>query len=134
MPKKLPTSEEHHEELVNGLYEQMKEIMETSTQPICIYLDDNHKACNSKFSMLLGYKSPRELAETPGFLEPFVAKKSHDIVSENYQKTAKHKIAYALDLTFKKKDESTFDATLIHVPMMFEGHFFVLLFVSNVVK
>jgi hypothetical protein len=45
----MQTSEEHHEELVKGLYDQMKPVIEGSDQPIFIYLDDNHKTCNAKF-------------------------------------------------------------------------------------
>jgi hypothetical protein len=56
---KMQTAEEHHEELVKGLYDQMKPIMEGSEQPIFIYLDDIHKACNNKFASMLGFKSPR---------------------------------------------------------------------------
>ena len=58
--KKMQTQEAHHEELVKGLYEQMKTVMEGSEQPVFIYLDDNHKACNNKFATLLGFKSPQE--------------------------------------------------------------------------
>ena len=38
MSKKLQTAEEHHEELVKGLYDQMKPILDESEQPIFIYL------------------------------------------------------------------------------------------------
>lgn len=76
MSKKMQTSEEHHEELVKGLYDQMKPVLDSSEQPIFLYLDDNHKACNSKFATLLGYKSPQEWAEVQGFLELYVAEKS----------------------------------------------------------
>ena len=45
--------DKHHEELVQGLYDQLKPILEKSEQPMFIYLDDNHKACNSKFAEML---------------------------------------------------------------------------------
>jgi len=47
MSKKTQTSEVHHEELVKGLYDQMKAIMDSSEQPIFLYLDDNHKAARA---------------------------------------------------------------------------------------
>ena len=53
----------HHEELVKGITEQMKPVLEKSEQAIYIYLDDNHKVCNKKFADLLGYKSPKEWAD-----------------------------------------------------------------------
>jgi phenylpyruvate tautomerase PptA (4-oxalocrotonate tautomerase family) len=48
--------EQHHEELIKGITEQMKPILDKSTQAIYIYLDDNHKVCYKKFADLLGYK------------------------------------------------------------------------------
>ena len=57
----------HHEDLVNGFYEQMKKILDNSEQPIFIYLDDNHKICNRKFAAFLGYKSPQEWAKIQVF-------------------------------------------------------------------
>jgi hypothetical protein len=38
--KKNADSRRNHEELVKGLYEQMKPILDKSEQPIFIYLDD----------------------------------------------------------------------------------------------
>ena len=32
--------DKHHEELVQGLYDQLKPILEKSEQPLFIYLDD----------------------------------------------------------------------------------------------
>jgi hypothetical protein len=72
----MQTTEAHHEEIVNGLYEQMKPILDKSEQPIFIYLDDNHKACNQKFASMLGFKSPQEWAIKQGFLEVYVTEKS----------------------------------------------------------
>ena len=57
----------HHEELVNGLYNQMKKILDSSEQPIFIYLDDNHKICNQRFAAFLGYKSATRLGKNIWF-------------------------------------------------------------------
>ena len=46
---------QHHEQLVKGIAEQMKPVLEKSEQAIYLYLDDNHKVCNKKFADLLGY-------------------------------------------------------------------------------
>ncbi len=80
MSKKLISPEEHHEQVVKGLYDQMKPVFDSSEQPIFLYLDDNHKACNSKFAKMLGFKSPQEWAETPSVLGVSVAgEKSRNI-------------------------------------------------------
>ena len=84
MSNKLQTAEAHHEELVKGLYEQMKPVLDKSEQPIYIYLDDNHKTCNNKFAAMLSYKSPEEWAEINGFLDIFVDEKSRETLSTTY--------------------------------------------------
>jgi hypothetical protein len=91
--------EEHHQELVKGLYEQMKPVLDGSEQPMFIYLDDNHKACNEKLASMLGYKSPGEWAEKRGFLEIHVAEKSREILSTAYWNAMNKMSASTIQLT-----------------------------------
>jgi hypothetical protein len=130
----MQTSEEHHEKLVKGLYDQMKPILDKSEQPIFIYLDDNHKACNSKFASLLGVKSAQEWAEKPGFLDVYVAEKSREALASAYWKAVEKMSASTIQLTLMKKDEGTVDSTMILVPMLFEGHMFAVHFVTSIDK
>ena len=51
--------QKHHEELVKGISEQMKPVLEKSDQAIYIYLDDNHKVCNKKFSDMISQENWR---------------------------------------------------------------------------
>jgi PAS domain-containing protein len=53
-----------HEQLVKGVTEQFKDVLEQSPQAIYLYLDDVHKVCNRGFSDMLGYASPQQWAET----------------------------------------------------------------------
>ena len=132
MSKKMQTQEAHHEELVKGLYEQMKTILEGSEQPIFIYLDDNHKACNNKFASMLGFKSPEEWSEKQGFLEVYVTEKSRETLSNAYWMAMEKKIASTIPMTWMKKDGAVIDSTMILVPMFFEGHMFSVHFVTNI--
>ena len=100
---KMQTAEEHHDELVKGLYDQMKPIMEGSDQPIFIYLDDIHKACNKKFASMLGFKSPQEWAEKQGFLEVYVDEKSRETLSSAYWQAMEKKVASTIPMTWIKK-------------------------------
>ena len=134
MSKKMQTQEAHHEELVKGLYEQMKTVLEGSEQPIFIYLDDNHKACNKKFATLLGFKSPQEWATLEGFLEPYVAEKSRDTLMNAYWDAMKKMVASTSQITFVKKGGGTVNSTVVLVPMPFQGHLFSVHFVTNVVS
>lgn len=130
MSKNKQSQDKHHEELVNGLYEQMKKIFESSEQAMYLYLDDNHKACNSKFAALLGYKSPKEWAEVKGALEPFVAEKSQETLSSTYWNAMNKMIASKIPVTWKKKNGGTVDTNVILVPMAYAGHLFAVHFVS----
>jgi len=130
----MQTSEAHHEELVNGLYEQMKPILDKSEQPIFIYLDDNHKVCNNKFASMLGFKSLKEWAEKQGFLEVFVTEKSRETLSSAYWTAMKKMSASTILITWMKKDGSSMDSTIILVPVFFEGHMFSVHFVTNIVN
>ncbi len=132
MSKKMQTQEAHHEELVKGLYEQMKTVLDASEQPIFLYLDDNHKVCNNKFSTMLGFKSPQEWAEIQGFLEPYVAEKSRDTLMNAYWDAMKKMVASTSQITFVKKGGGTVNSTVVLVPMPFQGHLFSIHFVTNV--
>ena len=128
----MQTSEEHHEELVKGLYDQMKPILDASEQPIFIYLDDNHKACNQKFASMLGFKTPKEWAEKQGFLEVYVTEKSRETLSAAYWNAMQKMVASTIPMTWMKKDGSSIDSTMILVPMFFQGHMFSVHFVTNI--
>jgi hypothetical protein len=126
--------EEHHQELVKGLYEQMKPVLDGSEQPMFIYLDDNHKACNEKLASMLGYKSPSELAEKRGFLEIHVAEKSRETLSTAYWNAMNKMSASTIQLTWTKKGGAMFDSTMILAPIFFQGHLFSVHFVTNMVQ
>jgi PAS domain-containing protein len=134
LSKNLQKPEEHHEELVKGLYDQMKMILDSSEQPIFLYLDDNHKACNSRFAALLGFKSPQEWAEIHGFLDPYVVEKSRETVASAYWNAMEKMIGSTIQVTWKKKSGETIDSTVIFVPMAYQGHLFAVHFVTNVHK
>lgn len=131
MTTKMQSGEGHHEELVKGLYEQMKPVLDVSEQPIFIYLDDTHKACNNKLASMLGYKSPQEWAEKSGFLDLFVDEKSRETLSSAYWNAMNKMAASTIQLTWTKKDGAKIDSTMILVPIFFQGHLFSVHFVTN---
>ena len=123
--------DKHHKELVNGLYAQMKQILDASQQPIFIYLDDNHKACNQQFANLLGYNSQEEWAQLPGFLEVYVEANSRNKLMNAYWNAANNMNASTVNLTWMKKDRTTVNSTMILVPMSFEGHILSVHFITS---
>jgi hypothetical protein len=112
----------------------MKQILDKSEQPIFIYLDDNHKACNDKLASMLGVKSAQEWAKTPGFLDIYVAEKSREALASAYWKAVEKMSASTIQLTLMKKDGKTMDSTMILVPILFEGHMFAVHFLTSIDK
>jgi len=124
--------EKHHMELVDGLSKQLEPILKKSDQPVCIYLDDNHKNCNEKFASMLGYPSAKVWNETNGdFLETFIDEEDQEPVSANYQKMVERLVGSVVEAKWKKKDGGRVNANVIHVPITFEGHLFALMFVVS---
>ena len=78
------SEQKHHEELVEGFHNQLKEIFNSSKQAVYLYLDDNHKVCNKKFAEMLGFSSPAEWAKVENPLEVGVDKTSQAAMVSTY--------------------------------------------------
>ena len=126
---KARQSEAHHEELMAGFLDQLRVIFESSEQPIYLYLDNTHKACNQKLASLLGYSTPREWARVEE-VSDLVAEKSTDALVTAYQRAMERKIGSTIAVTWKKKSGGTVDTNVIVVPVAYNGHLFALHFVS----
>lgn len=123
---------EHHEELIDGIVAEQKEILENSAQAIYIYLDDSHKVCNGKFAKLLGYGSAEEWAKQDvSFTEEFVDEKSAQSLISAYQKSMEQNEASKIDVTWKKKDGTAVETSVIIAPIVSGGHLFAIHFISE---
>ena len=132
--KQVADEHKHHEELVKGLSEQLKPILDSSEQAVMIYLDDRHKACNKRFAALFGYSTPRAWSDTDvNFVEAFIDDDSRDLVVSTYHDVTIGKLsASVLPITIKKKSGGTAKVTMIHVPVTYNGHLFAVGFISEV--
>jgi PAS domain-containing protein len=124
--------EDYNQLLLSGLYNQMRKILDSSGQPVFIYLDDNHKVCNDRFAEFLGYSSPHEWSQTPGFLEVFV----DDEASKNafmtaYWSAINNMNASSVQLTLRRKDNSKIKSTMVILPMIYEGHILSVHFIIS---
>jgi hypothetical protein len=128
----MTSEQKHHEELISGFHNQIKEIFNSSQQAIYLYLDDTHKVCNKNFSQMLGFSSPEEWAKVTNPLEVGVAKVSQDAIVSAYTDAMEKLIASKINVTLKKKTGETFDAAVIMVPAAYQGHMFALHFISPV--
>ena len=127
----LNSDQKHHEELVEGFHSQLKEIFNSSKQGVYLYLDDNHKVCNKKFAEMLGFGSPEEWAKVENPLDVGVEKTSQATMVSAYQDAMEKMIGSKIDVTLKKKKGSTFNASVIMVPVAYQGHMFALHFISE---
>lgn len=124
--------DKHHEELIKGIKEQMKRVLEKSPQAVYLYLDDNHKVCNKKFADLLGYKSPKEWADTEAPLAD-VAEDDQQSVIDAYMDASKKMVANALEVRMKNvKTGKIVRTRMIIAPVGHAGHVFTAHFFSKI--
>jgi len=124
--------QEHHEELVKGITEQMKLVLEKSEQAIYIYLDDNHKVCNKKFADLLGYKSPKEWADADAPLSDVVEEDQQSVINA-YTNASEKMVASAIEVRVKNvKTDKIVKTRMIIAPVGHAGHVFTVHFFSKI--
>jgi hypothetical protein len=128
----MTSEQQHHEDLVSGFYNQLKEIFDSSEQAVYLYLDDIHKVCNKKFAKMQGYSTPEEWAMVENPLEVGVDKSSQVAVVSAYRKAMEKFSASKIDVKLKKKTGETFDASIIMVPIAYQGHVFALHYIDQV--
>lgn len=127
----LVSQQKHHEELVSGFYNQLKEIFDKSEQAIYLYLDDNHKICNKKFAAMQGFSSPEEWAKVENPLDVGVDQNSQETIVSAYRNATERFIASKIQVKLKNKNGQTFDASVIMVPVAYQGHIFALHYISE---
>jgi len=122
----------HHEQLIDGISKQFKEILENSGQGMYIYLDDIHKICNEKFAKMLGYTSAKDWSSAiQPFTELFVDKGSPSILVHAYRSAMEKGIGSSFDINWKTKNGKSLKTNVILVPIAFEGHLMALHFVTK---
>lgn len=120
--------QQHHEELIKGVSQEQKLILNKSPQAIYIYLDDSHKVCNQKFADLLGYSSPAEWAKTEAPLADVVEKDQQSVI-DAYEKASEKLIASKIEVSFKNIKSGKINKTgVMMVPIVFNNHVFVMHF------
>jgi hypothetical protein len=124
--------QQHHEELVKGITEQMKPLLQKSEQAIYIYLDDNHKVCNKKYADLLGYKSPKEWADAEAPLSDIVEEDQQSVIKA-YMNASEKMVASAIEVRAKNVETGKIVKTrMIIAPVGHAGHVFTAHFLSKI--
>jgi hypothetical protein len=123
--------EQHHEELVSGIAEQLELILKKSKQAVYIYLDDTHKVCNENFAKLLGYKSAKEWADTEAPLAD-VDEADQKAVISAFEKATEKFTASSLDVAMRNvKTNKLVKTKVIVAPTVYQGHVFAIHFISE---
>ena len=124
--------QQHHEELVKGITEQMKPVLQNSGQAIYLYLDDTHKVCNKKFADLLGYKTAKEWADAEAPLSDVVEEDQQSVI-DAYVNASEKMLASALDVRVKHiKTGKVIKTKMIIAPVGHAGHVFTAHFFSKI--
>lgn len=124
--------QQHHEELVKGITEQMKPVLQNSGQAIYIYLDDTHKVCNKKFADLLGYKSAKEWADAEAPLSDVVEEDQQSVITA-YMNASEKMLASSVDVKVKHtRTGKVIKTRMIIAPVGHEGHVFTAHFFSKI--
>jgi PAS domain S-box-containing protein len=123
----------HHQELIDGIYRQLKEIFENSDQGVYVYLDDTHNVSNGKFAQMLGYDSAAQLtAVEETFLNKFVETDSQETLVSAFQGAMEKMRGSTNMIVWKRKDGETIDTTVILVPIIYENHLMALHFIQEI--
>jgi PAS domain S-box-containing protein len=122
-----------HEEIMKGVQEQLKEILEESKQAIYVYLDDHHIIYNQNFASLLGYKTVKELsAVKKPFVEAFIKEESGEVLVHAYKHALEDKIASDIEISLKMKTGEIVKTKTIMVPISYDGELLALHFIKKI--
>jgi PAS domain S-box-containing protein len=122
--------DEHHEQLVRELAEQLKPIFSNSPQAIYLYLDDTHKICNQKFADLLGYNSISDWVENETPVSD-VTESDQEKVIRAYGQASENFKASQLSVRINTKNGETINTQVIMVPITYKEEVFVIHFISK---
>ena len=121
-----------HEKAVKDLEFQYKIVMDKSVDGVFIYLDDEHKACNTKLADMFGYTKAEWEAKSP-FLDNFIAEDDRQTVSDNYWKYIKGaRTVSSAVIRGVRKDGKLFKAHITQFPLSYKRRLFTIGFVHKV--
>jgi hypothetical protein len=120
-----------HEQLVKGISEQFKEVLEKSPQAIYLYLDDSHKVCNKVFSDLLGYASPEEWANTEAPLADVVEEDRPAVIRAYNAASGKFKAGKVSVKFHNVATHRSLTRQMTVVPLPFKGSVFTAHFIDK---
>lgn len=128
----MKDSPELHEEILKWVRSEYKYILAGSHQAIYIYVCDEHKICNEKFSSLLGYSSPEEWANKEEMLSD-AKEEDQSVLVSAYKNALEKKIGSDITISWKNKENGNLIKTkVILVPLSYKGRLFAMHFITKI--
>ena len=119
-----------HEEVLDWIGKEFKEILEDSKQAIYVYVCDRHRLCNKKFSSMLGYASPETWAMKEEMMSD-VKEEDQKVIVSAYRNAMEKKIGSSVPISWKNRKNGTYVKTdVILIPLSYKGEMFALHFIS----
>lgn len=112
---------EAHDAIISELATYCAPLLETSREPMFLYLDDAHKVCNEPLARLFGYEKNEWERKEP-FLNSFVAADQRSAYSKEYNDivvVGRSSLKGTVD--FVRRDGSSFRAQVATIPLMYKG-------------
>jgi PAS domain-containing protein len=122
--------DQQHTAIIEGIRDQLRDVLEGSRQGIYIYLDDDHKTCNTRFASMLGYDSPDAWAEPGAFTVQYVEPASQQALVSTYRHAMEHQAAGTVEVTWKAADGRSVPSSVILVPIAYGDALLALHFIT----
>ncbi len=119
-----------HEILLDELRTEYKSILDGSKQAIYVYLDNEHKICNSRYATMLGFTAARDW-ETLSDPMITVEEQSVNRLVSAFQNAIQNKVGSVFELTWKKQGGGSVKTNVIMVPIAFKGEMMALHFITT---
>lgn len=119
-------------EMLDELKEQLRPILEGSTDGVYVWVDETVKTCNERLARLFGY-TVEEWEATSDFAHTFVADEDRGHYVWNFQNRVHGRhVPATFRFTGRKKDGSTFQAEVDMIPLSFAGQIVAYHFVREI--
>jgi PAS domain S-box-containing protein len=111
-----------HEHMLSELLEQFMPVFSHSPDGVYLYLDENHKVCNTRMADMFGL-TVEEWRKVPNFLESFVAAQDRELFASNYgEHVAELKNPVSFRFHGVRKNGEIFLAETEMIPFSWNGH------------
>ena len=130
-PEAMREEKERHHYVVQQMADFYQPLMDTSSDGVAIYLDDEHKLCNQHLADMCGYSVDEWSAKFP-FLDNFVAEESREDAAATYEEVSSTGVSKISEQTWLRKDGTKFRIQMAITPVIAGDDLFALMLVKRI--